>query len=282
MSNKPKIEAHELLDDMWPEGVVPNFLPPVQTNDIVVRLQEAKGPVFICSKCNREGAQYEDSSYCTTCGATEKQNSKLAQMTNTNWQEVAKELGLEIFERQPEETSTEWRIWTAYRGYYPGKIPTFSELAAVTGCAVGTITKAAQRWSYKVRLMEWARFTDADIQDERAQAIKAMNRTQIAIAAAMMDKVAQAVVNLEPMTMRPNEITSMAKLATDMQRTITTYVPEKIVQPAMGAISKRSETLTKAEDISEIAAILESVGLLQKPVGIEKTVTTRILVGGEE
>lgn len=272
--------ATDLLDPFWPGDAVPTFLSIKETNEIVDSIALARGLDQACPKCGQLSAE---KGLCAKCSYDDAQNTALARKTNANWMDEANAHGIEIFERQQEETDTEWRIWSAYRGFYPGRIPTYAELSAQTGHAVATVVKAANKWSYKVRLLAWARFTDADIQDKRVKAIREMNEQQLAIAQTAMLKLSEAVTLLQPACMRPGEITSMLKVVTTLQKDLVAYVPEVIVQPAISTGKNADVQLTKAEDISEIMAILQSSGALDnKIVGIKTASGTQVMIKGDK
>ena len=179
-----------------------------------------------------------------------------------DWQALSRSLGLELFERQPEETDEEWRCWDAYRRAYPSKLPTMSQLSKQVGVSVATLVRMSERWSWKVRMMHWSRATDADIQDERRVAIKEMNQKQLGLAQSMFDKLQEAVDYMDPATMKPSEITNMFKVVTGLQKDIATYTEEVVDQPALDGHAVKQAQVTKKEDLSSVAEILASVGLL--------------------
>lgn len=210
-----------------------------------------------------------------TQNTTQKQ-----EVVSQDWQALSRSLGLELYERQPEETDNEWLAWITYREYYPGKLPTMSELSKKLHMTVATLVKYSQKWSWKVRMMHWSRATDSAIQDERAAAIKEMNRKQLQLTGTMMDKLVEAVDYLDPATMKPSEITNMMKFVTGLQKDIVSYTPEQIDQPAMDAHAVKQSQVTKREDLSSVAEILASVGLLDgKQVGIR---TTEVVIKEED
>lgn len=270
-------------DPFWPEGVAPGHLTAEQqgNSEIVAPYIALRGEQWHCAKCGTTMRRSKDEpSMCATCYAKEKQNTALARQTNSNWMEEAKELGLQLFERQPGETDQEWRIWEKYRSYYPLKLPTYTELANAVGCAVGTVIKAVQRWSYKVRLIEWARYTDAGIQEERIRAIREMNEKQLNMARGIQDKLAKAIEHIEPTALRPGEIVNLFKVSTELERRIRTYVEETVEQEVLADKQSKQHDMTKAEDLSEVLEILQKTGVLQNvAVGIEQT-KTRLLVKG--
>lgn len=267
-------------DPFWPEGVVPTHLSKTDKSDIML-VESYTGPLWRCEKCGSLADQSPtDKRYCIACVDKEAQNSAVAKRVNSGWMEQSEELGLAIFERQPEETDTEWRVWTAYRGHYPLKMPTWAELAAETGHAVATVIKAATKWSYRVRLVAWARVTDAEIQEKRIAAIKEMNSKQLTMSQTIQSKLQAAIDNIDPALLRPNEIVNLFKVATELERKITTYIDDTVESDAIAAKAKQV-SLTKPEDLGEVVAILQKTGVLQgHTIGIEQT--TRIIAKENE
>lgn len=265
-------------DPFWPAGVEPTHLSVEKQRDkgVAAVFSEVNGGAWHCKKCGTMLRQSKrDSSYCSECYDSESQNTALAQKINANWMEQSKELGLEIFERQPEETMHEWFIWCKYREFYPLKMPTWTELASVCDASVATVTKAANKWSFKVRLIAWARHTDADIQEKRIAAIKQMNDKQLGMAQTIQDKLKVAIDNLQPELLKPGEIVNLFKVATELERRVTTYVDEKIESTLLETKNKQVTT-TRPEDLSEVVAILQKTGLLEgKVIGVEQT--TRLI-----
>lgn len=266
-------------DPLWPQGAEPKHLGPTVRKDAAVAAAYGVGlNAWKCSKCGAFLPKSTDDRYCVDCFKTEKQNSAVAQKVNADWMEQSTQLGLALYERQPEETDVEWRIWEAYRRHYPLKMPNWSELAKETGCAPATVVKAAGKWSFRVRLQAWARYTDDTMLEERAAAIKEMNSKQLGMAKTIQDKLKEAIEGLEPALLKPNEIVNLFKIATELERRVVTAMPEK-VEGTMLETGSKTEQLTKAEDLSEVVSILTKAGVINlegKTVGVEQS--TRIIV----
>ena len=270
-------------DPYWPGGAEQLHLTPIERENeaIIGAFSAIKGELWKCAKCGADSNQSKtDATLCETCSRENAQVTSMQKKVNSGWMDLAVELGIELFERQPEETDTEWRIWTTYRGYYPLKLPTYAELAAHVGCSMATVVKAAQKWSYKVRLMSWARFTDADIQEKRIRAVREMNDKQLTMAQTIQDKLRLAIDNLNPEALKPNELVNLFKVATELERRITTYVEEEVKSSA-AEVSTKPQMVTKLEDIGEIVGILQKTGVMQgKQLGVEQI--TRVVVKEDE
>lgn len=270
-------------DPFWPEGVAPSHLSPTEQKnaEIVAPFLEVVGPQWHCEKCGRIDRQsLKDSRYCNECYAQEVQNSALAKRVNADWMEQSKEIGLAIFERQPEETDLEWRIWERYRSFYPLKLPTWTQLAAECQTSVASVIKASGKWSFKVRLQAWARFTDDDNQEKRIVAIREMNEKQLSMAQRITDKLSQAIDNIQPEILRPGEIVNLMKVATELERRIVTATPEKVDSTAADSRTKQV-AVTKVEDLSDVIGVLKEAGVLDgKVIGVEQT--TRLIAKEDE
>ena len=284
MKSKAQVSVEKMPtkpDPLWPAGAEPMHLSPAvrESKEIIAPFNDLI--VWKCEKCGSTvGKSISSDKYCHDCYATEVQNSSLAQKVNATWMDQAEELGLKLFERQPEETAEEWRVWEKYRSFYPMKLPTWTELAAKCGCCVATVTRIAAKWSFKVRLVSWATFVDQSMQEERVTAIQEMNTKQLSMAKNIQEKLQTAIGLIDPNTLKPNEIVNLYKVSTDMERKIVTYMPEKVVTET-GESAKKQMTTTKPEDLAEVIAILLKTGALDgKSIGIEQT--TRIVAKEED
>lgn len=268
-------------DPLWPRGAAPEHIPPAQRAEALVQAQYVGLDAWKCKKCgshlNRSSGNPD---LCGACYKTEASATALQRRSNANWTDIAAECGLALHERQPEESDTEWLIWSKYRDHYPMKLPTWAELAAECNVSVGTVMKASQRWSFKVRMQAWARYTDDGLSESRIAAIKEMNERQQTMAISLQEKLQQAINNLDPLLLKPNEITSLLKAATELERRIKEAAPQK-VEGTMADTAVKQKALTKAEDIGEVVDILAKTGMLPGTLAVEQTTTTRIVAAPE-
>ena len=268
-------------DPLWPGGAAPLHLSPAVRESAEILAPFNELIVWKCEKCGSTvGKSISSDRFCNDCFVKEAQNTAVAQKVNATWMEQSEELGLKLFERQPEENAEEWRIWEKYRSFYPLKQPTWNELAAQCGCSVATVTRVAQKWSFKVRLVAWATFMDQGMQQDRILAIQEMNKKQLDMAKVMQNKLKEAIDLINPATLKPGEIVNLFKVATDMERKITTAIPEKVFSETTEA-AKKQMSATRPEDLAEVVAILMKTGALDgKTIGIETT--TRIVAKEED
>ena len=266
----------------WPIGAAPDHLSPAQMADAKVSEFVGVSPWTCVKRGTHLNKSSEHPDYCVECWKKEANNTALARKVNSSWMEDSDALGLANFERQPEETDTEWMIWERYRSHYPMKLPTWSELAKECGCSVGLVTRTAQKWSFKVRLQSWARYTDDSMMEERAAAIKEMNARQVSMAKTLQDKLKTAIDSIDPVLLRPGEIVQLLKVSAELERRIVTATPER-VEGTVADTGKKQGQLTKPGDLGEIGASLAKTGVLPgQGIAVEQTTTTRIVARGEE
>lgn len=281
MKRKEKPVVEVAPDPFWPVGAAPDHLRPEQRDVTDITKYVGVDP-WTCIKCGTHlNKSNEHPDYCVECWKKEANNTALARKINSSWMEDSDMLGLAYFERQPEETDAEWRVWDRYRSHYPMKLPTWSELAKECGYSVGFVTRTAQKWSFKVRLQSWARYTDDTMMESRVAAIKEMNERQVGMAVTLQDKLKTAIDSIDPILLRPGEIVQLFKVATELERRIVTATPEK-VEGTAADVQQKQRQLTKPEDMGEIVAILAKTGMLPgQGLAVEQTTTTRILAKGE-
>lgn len=269
--SKPVVEA----DPFWPAGIEPRHVKPGM---VVAGFDTTAIDAWHCEKCgtttNRSSI---DARYCNDCYVTEVKNSAVAKATNSDWMEQSKASGLQLYERQPEESDKEWAVWMTYRNHYPMRLPTWSELAKECDLPVAQVTRAVQRWSFHVRIQAWARFADSTGQEQRLKEIKEMNDRQVVMSKKLQEKLMTAIETLDPNILRPNEIVNLLKASTDLERRITLAVPEHVSSEEIDTTKNAGKAVTKVEDLSDVMSFLQSTGALDnKTFGVEQ-VTTRFI-----
>lgn len=286
-------------DPFWPEGAIPTHLTPAQRQDPVVQQAwEIVGGIdghWRCIECGATtGRSIKNPQLCGTCWQKAQERTALMQKTNDGWIEQAQQLGLALYERQPEETDNEWMVWERYRSYYPLAMPRWSVLAKELGVSVGFVVKTSQRWSFKARMIQWAKAVDSEGQEKRIRAIREMNDRQLSMAQALQEKLCEAITYIEPALLKPGELVQMLKFSTALEQSIRAYREDKVdttVVETQGQIKQR----TKAEDLNEVLGILQSTGVMPgsvdaatammpppQAIGVEHKTTTTILIKNGE
>lgn len=274
-------------DELWPPGALPEHITAHdrKDNEIVDAAWKAVGAdgQWRCNECGATANRsIRNPQLCATCYAKLEEQTALMRRTNEGWMEQAEQLGLALYERQPEETDNEWLVWEKYRSYYPMAMPRWTQLAKEVGLSVAFVTKTAQRWNFKARMVQWAKAVDAGNQEKRIRAIRDMNAKQLSMAQQLHDKVAAAISEIDPTLLRPNEIVSLAKFGTELERRITEHQEEKVESTAVDTKSQTRQR-TKAEDLAEVMAILKQTGVIDPSVvGVEQKTTILVKNGGTD
>lgn len=178
------------------------------------------------------------------------------------WEDLSVELGLALYERQPEETDREWTVWVKYRSYYPLPVPTWSVLARELGLSVAFVTNTSRKWNFRSRMIQWAKRVDSEDQEKRIVAIRAMNEKQLSMAQRLQDKVSQAIDTIEPALLRPSEVVNLGKFAVELERHINEYREEKVETDVSGSASAAAPPAKKTEDLVEVMKILQQTGIV--------------------
>lgn len=274
-------------DELWPPGALPEHITVHdRKNDAIVDAAWNAVGADGQWRCNECGATANRSirnpQLCATCYAKLEEQTALMRRTNEGWIEQAEQLGLALYERQPEETDNEWLVWEKYRSYYPMAMPRWTALAKEVGLSVAFVIKTAQRWNFKARMVQWAKAVDAGNQEKRIRAIREMNEKQLSMAQRLHDKVSAAIDEIDPTLLRPGEIVQLAKFGTALEKHITEQHEEKVESTAVDTKSQVKQR-TKAEDLAEVMAILKQTGVIDPSVvGVEQKTTILVKNGGTD
>lgn len=108
------------------------------------------------------------------------------------------------------------------------------------------------------------------------------------MATTLRDKLKKAIETIDPVALKPGEIASLAKLATEMERKarIDTIAQEEARQPLLVDTGnpelKKNET--KKDDLQEVMSILIKAGALGdlSAVGVRETTTKEVVLKGRD
>lgn len=233
-----------------------------------------------CPKCGQLKPRARRSPHmCVDCEKAENSRVTYYRQHQDNWMDVAKEAGLDLWLQQPGETQWEFTVWQAYRDSYPGKRPSYSDVAKQLNTTYSAVSKIAQRWSFPVRMQAWMTECDRVTLAQRRQEVLDMNKDHVDMAARLRAKLSTAIDLIEPTTLKPGEIASLARLASEMERKarIDTIAQEEmrrelIVDTENPNIKKSP---TKQSDLSEVVGILLKAGALGDitQIGVRQTET---------
>ena len=263
----PKQEAPEAAESTEQAGMV---------------VGESIAVEYECPKCGRRGVEkskYKDC--CVDCAAAEKARYNVAHRANTGWQEEAAELGLNLWDRQPNETNWEYMVWSTYMGMYPFRKPTLAAVAKELSCEIGAVKGIAARWDFAVRLQAYIAHCDAEMQRQRTDAMIQMNQEYIDAAEALRHKLREAVDMVNPVALaaKPSDLVAVAKLADDMERRARidagTRINELATLNGGGDSEQAKKRLTKKDDLGEVVKILMESGALGSitQIGVRETTT---------
>lgn len=233
-----------------------------------------------CKRCLQQKPPHHTNPHlCDECVKAEDNRVAYYRQHNFNWMEVAKEADLQLWERQPTETDHEYHVWLAYRDAYPGKRPSYRQVAEDLVTSVAAVRKIGARWNFPARLQAWAKYCDELTLTQRRQEILDMNKKHVDMASTLADKLKTAIDNIDPYVLSPREINSLMKTASELERKarLDTASVETGVQLVDDTNPELKKTAVKQENISEVVEILAKAGVLNN-IGVRQTVTTEVVV----
>ncbi len=247
-------------------------------------LMEAAEVIYVdCPRCGqRKPAHHIDKHLCIDCAHAEDSRLTFYRQHQGDWIANAKENSLDLWVQQPGETQWEYTVWTAYRDSYPGKKPSYGDVARQLNTSSNAVRKIAQRWSFQMRMQAWMKYCDEVTLLQRRQEILDMNKDHVDMAARLRSKLSAAIDSIEPSTLKPGEIASLAKLAADMERKarVDTIAQEELRRESLVDTENPDlkKSPTKQTDLSEVVGILLKAGALGDitQIGVRQTNTTEI------
>ena len=238
-----------------------------------------------CPKCGQTKPAHSTNRHlCVDCVKAENNRYSHIRRHNEDWMNVAKECGLDPWAQQPGETQWEYTVWVAYRDSYPGKKPTYSDVAKQLNTTYEAVRKVAQRWSFPVRMQAWMVECDRLTLAQRRQEVLDMNKDHVDMAARLRSKLSEAIDNIDPLALKPGEIVSLARTAAEMERKarVDTIAQEEMRRELLTDTEnpELKKAPTKQSDLSEVVGILLKAGALGDitQIGVRQTQTTEVVV----
>ena len=234
--------------------------------------------VIKCPRCGQEKVPDErDKHICVDCAKAENNRYMYLRQHQGDWMEVAKDAGVDVWLQQPGETQWEYTVWCAYRDSYPGKKPTYRSVAEQLDTTVGVVQKIAQRWTFPARMQVWMAECDRITMEQRRAEILHMNAEHISMAQRLRDKLSIAIDLVDPTALKPSELASLLRMATDLER--KAQLDQEVQEEKRMAVAvdnpeaKRSPT--KQSDLGEVVKILLNAGALGSvtQIGVRETTT---------
>lgn len=246
--------------------------------------------VIKCPRCGQEKiADTRDTHICVDCAKAENNRYMYVRQHQGDWMEAAKDAGVDIWLQQPGETQWEYTVWCAYRDSYPGKKPTYRSVAEQLGTTVGVVGKIAQRWTFQARMQVWMAECDRITMEQRRREILDMNAEHISMAKRLRDKISTAIDLVDPAALKPSELSSLMRMATDLERRaqLDQEVQEEKRMDMFVDNPETKRSPTKQSDLGEVVKILLNAGALGSvtQLGIRETTTREVVArddnGGE-
>jgi hypothetical protein len=245
--------------------------------------------MITCRQCGQQKiASRYTPGWCEDCEKAYNNRYSYLRSLNEGWQDISKDAGLEIWERQPQETQLEWSIWQAYRDSYPGAKPSYKAVAEQLGTTYDFVKKVARRWDFQIRMQAWISECDRITIAQRRQEVLDMNKSHIDMAKKLRDKLEQAIDLVDPAALKPSELNSLLKTVTDLEKkaALDTVDQEVKLRDAAGSLMTEQEnpdiksSPTKKDDLGAVINILMQAGALGDitHVGVRKTETTEMIV----
>jgi ribosomal protein L32 len=238
-----------------------------------------------CPRCGQfKPAHHIDKHLCIDCVNAENNRVTYYRQHQEDWIANAKENGVDLWLQQPGETQWEYTVWTAYRDAYPGKKPSYGDVARQLNTTYNSVKKIAQRWTFQLRMQAWMKYCDEITMQQRRQEIIDMNKEHVDMAAKLRTKLGAAIEAIDPLSLKPGEIASLAKLASEMERKarVDTIAQEELRRDLMVDTENPDlkKSPTKQTDLSEVVGILLKAGALGDitQIGVRQTQTTEVVV----
>lgn len=215
---------------------------------------------------------------------------------NKNWVAVAEEVGIPLWEQQPNETVDEFDMWTTYRDLWPTVRPTITKVAQALRVSPNKVMKASRKWTWSARLQAWIREVNAEHTAELRQARRKMVEDQIAIGEKLRSKMLKAVENLDEYDITPGELVQLLKVTQSFEDTARESLDAveretaadvdstDLFVPDDQAAQPSNSRGISAEDAAEVVKILQTAGVLSMPgtkVGVRQTTTTEVVAENE-
>jgi hypothetical protein len=237
-----------------------------------------------CPKCGQEKpADTRDRHMCVDCAKAETSRYFYYRQHQGDWMAAAKDAGIDPWLQQPGETQWEYTIWCTYRDSYPGKKPSYSQVAEKLGTTKGVVAKVAQRWTFQARMQLWMAECDRETMQQRREAMLSMNRDQIAMSERLRDKLSVAIDSIVPETLKPGEIATLVKVVNELERKarIDEIAQEELIRDMSRGVENPNlkKSPTKTDDLSEVISILTKAGALGAvtQIGVRETTTREIV-----
>ena len=243
--------------------------------------------IITCRMCGQQKVASKQSPHiCDDCEKAYNNRYSYIRQNNAAWPDIAKENGLELWERQPGETQLEWSIWQAYRDSYPGAKPTYKGVAEKVNSTINYVRTVASRWNFNMRMQAWIAECDRMTLAQRREEVLAMNADHIAMAAKLRAKMDTAIDKLRPEELKPSELNALLKTMAELERKAHLESLQFENQQMGGFVDNDNPEIkkspTKQADLGEVLSILLKAGALGDVGAVGVRQTTEVVIKGDE
>jgi len=233
-----------------------------------------------CRRCGRDDVAMDrrDVHLCQDC--VKAYNSRVSHMRgHMDVTAISKDAGIDLWMQQPGETQWEYTVWVTYRDCYPGKRPSYSDVARELNITTNAVKKIAMRWNFQTRMQAWIRYTEDITLAQRRAEILDMNKEHISMAVKIRGKLNEAIDLIEPSLMKPSEISSLARTMAELERKaqVDAESQEAMLTNLLNDIDNPNlkKHQTQQGDLSEVVQILLKAGALSSVTQVTaKEITT--------
>ncbi len=154
------------------------------------------------------------------------------------------------WERQPTETARQFGFFRVYRD-----LPTLERSLAKVAERLGCSAQYVQRLSSRNRWIERVDAFDAEQdrleQVQRWRRIQEMQKRQAEISETALEKVREGLANLDPHSLRPNDLARLLEVASRTERVARGVLPDDppVVEPGRVFRADAIRALLKAEGL---------------------------------
>lgn len=252
-------------------------------------MSELALPAIKCMRCGQERpADGKNRHLCVDCAKAENNRYTHLRMHQDDWMAAAADAGIDPWLQQPGETQWEYTVWTAYRDSYPGRKPSYTDVAKQLGTTVNVVKKIAMRWTFAVRMQAWITECDRFTLQQRHEEILNMNKEHIDMAKRLRDVTSRAINSLDPASLKPSDIASLAKLSTELERKarVDAQAQDEMLREMSHNVEnpELKKSPTKQGDLSDVLNILLKAGALGSitQIGVRETTTREVVAKGAD
>lgn len=154
------------------------------------------------------------------------------------------------WERQSGETSRQFAAFKTYRNLDPLH-RSLAKVAQQLGYSETYVQRLSSRHQWIERTDAFDAAEDRADQMQRGRRIQEMQKRQAAVSETALEKVKEGLANLDPHSLRPNEIARLLEVASRTERVARGVLPDEppVYEPGRVASADAIRALLKAEGL---------------------------------